>query len=93
MRLALALLVSSVLAGCSTNSGVLKTGPNSFTITTSASAGRGGLAAAKAMAYQQANEVCTQQAREIKVQQETAEDISFTRGLARVDLTFACRPR
>lgn len=83
----LALLTSA----CSSSSGVLKTGSNSFTISTSASPGRGGVPAAKQIAYQEALEECTHRGNlEVLTVNEQALSPTWTDGMARMELNFRC---
>lgn len=51
-------LAVAILAGCATSSGLFKSGPDTFTVNTSASPGHGGAAPAKKSAYDEANQEC-----------------------------------
>lgn len=84
------LLAALVLAACSSTSGALKTGPDTFTISTSASPGKGGVTAAKRIAYTEAGAACSQRGLGILVVDEKAESPTWTDGMAHVDLNFRC---
>lgn len=86
-----ALLVSMV--GCATSSGVLKTGTNTYVVTTSASPGAGGMAAAKKSAYDQANQECTKQGLSINTTEDHSTAPSWTDGMYVVNLTFRCEKK
>jgi hypothetical protein len=79
-----------LLAGCTTSSGVLKSGLDTFTINTSASPGAGGTSTAKKSAYEAANQECVKQAKSINVVNERVSAPSWTDGMHTVDLTFKC---
>lgn len=81
---------AALLAGCANSSGVLKTGQDTFTISTSASPGRGGVPAAKRMAYQEASAECASRGLEVFALSEKAESPSWTEGMAKMDLHFRC---
>lgn len=87
MRLTIAVCV--LLCGCAHSSGVSRTGPGAFTITTSASPGRGGVPAAKQNAYAEANAACT---RGLVLDREDAQSPTWTEGMAIVTLDFHCAP-
>lgn len=78
------------LAGCAQNSGVLKMGPDTYSITAGASHARGGMAAAKRMAYSDAAAECQQQGKEFVVISERAAPESWTSGMNNVALDFRC---
>lgn len=85
------LLVLSCLAGCASSSGVLQAGPDTYSINTSASLIRGGMAGAKKEAYDAANHECSTQNKEMLVVSESATRPSFTDGMHTVDLRFKCQ--
>ena len=58
MKKCISVVAAIVLAGCANSSGVVKVGPDTFTISTSASPGKGGVPAAKRIAYQEAAAEC-----------------------------------
>jgi len=74
------------MMGCtSTNSsGVLKVGPDTYTVATSANGWAGGLIEAKRMALSEANQYCAQQGKEILV--TSKEDV----GPGKTEVTFRC---
>ncbi|MFM9437408.1 putative lipoprotein YajG [Janthinobacterium sp. CG_23.3] len=90
MKIVLVLAVA-ILAGCATSSGVLKSGPDTFTVNTSASPGHGGTASAKKSAYDEANQECAKQQKTINVVEERASTPSWTDGMHAVDLVFKCQ--
>jgi len=64
----LPLLFLVLLVGCSTHSsGVLKVGPDTYTVSTSAGPWAGGIVEAKRMALSEANQYCAQQGKDIFV--------------------------
>ena len=52
------ILITIAISGCSSTSGVIKIGLDTYTIATSASFGKGGIPAAKRIAYEEAGEQC-----------------------------------
>jgi hypothetical protein len=81
----------TVAGGCAVSSGVLKTGPDTYTITVSAAPARGGIAGAKKIAYTKANAECASQGREIlTVSEETGHDFPAA---GRANITFRCLPK
>lgn len=91
MRIFIAAVAVALSAGCAVSSGVAKVGPNTFTITTSASPGRGGVPAAKRAAYEEAGAECNHRnALEVFVLNETSSPPTWTEGMAIVKLNFRC---
>ena len=85
------LVFASILlaAGCAQSSGVLKQGPDTYTVSTQAAPARGGMPGAKRMAYEEASDHCGKLGREMKVISEATRRINqFGAGWA--DLTFRC---
>jgi hypothetical protein len=78
------------LNGCSNSSGVLKMGPDTFSISTEASFGKGGIPAAKRIAYKEAEEECSKRGLEVFVLNERSVGTTFTDGMAKSELTFRC---
>lgn len=75
-------------AGCAMSSGVLKTGPGTYTISVHAAPARGGIAGAKRIAYTKANAECDRQGKQIlTVSEETGHDWPEA---GRADVTFRC---
>lgn len=91
MRILTSVFLLFLICGCASSSGVLKSGPDTFTVNTSASSGRGGTAPAKKSAYDQANQECAQQNKTIQVISEKISTPSWTDSMHTVDLTFKCQ--
>lgn len=79
-----------VLSGCASTSGVFKSGPDTFTVTATASPGAGGSAKAKGSAYAEAAQECSRQGRTVEVVTEKASAPTWTDGMHTVDLVFRC---
>lgn len=91
MRALLLLLTVLVLAACSHSSGVLKVGPDTYTIATSASFGKGGIPAAKRIAYEEASEQCKQKGGlEVFTLSEKSNGTTWVDGMFRFELNFRC---
>jgi hypothetical protein len=90
MKLFFSILTSLWLAGCANSSGVLKVGPSSYTISTSASPGKGGVPAAKRIAYEEAATACSQQGLELLALSEKSKSPTWTEGMAMMELNFRC---
>ena len=88
MRTLLCLTVA--LAGCANTSGVVKIGPDTFTISTSASPGKGGVPAAKRMAYEEAGAKCAALGREVLALSEKTRSPTWAEGMASMELNFRC---
>lgn len=80
-------LVALALAGCASSSGVIKVGPDTYKISSTAITSFGGSATAKGDAYRQATATCAQQGKQLQLVNEQA-DAQFTG--ASVDVTFKC---
>lgn len=80
------------LTACAHTSGVLQAGPETFTISTSASFGAGGVPAAKRQAYEEANAECTKRGLQVLTvaERETPQNI-WKDGMSHVDLDFKCQ--
>jgi hypothetical protein len=86
-------IVAVALSGCASSSGVVKTGADRYSITVSASPGRGGVPAAKRMAYEEATAACAKQpGLSIETVDESAKSPTWTEGMAVVTLNFKCVP-
>lgn len=90
MRHMMSITILSMLIGCASSSGALRSGPDTFTITTTASPGAGGIAKAKQSAYADANQECSKQSKAINVVSERVTAPSWTDGMHAVDLVFKC---
>lgn len=67
VRSACLILVMVALVGCATSSGILPSGPNTYTVAEHYSLIRGGGAAAQVEALKEANAYCAQQERQLLV--------------------------
>ena len=91
MKIIITLVAALALTGCATASGVVKTGPDTFTISTSASPGKGGIPAAKRIAYQEAGEECARRGGlEVFALSEKTASPTWTEGMASMELNFRC---
>lgn len=79
-----------LMSGCASSSGVVKAGPDTYSISTSASPGRGGIPAAKKLAFDEANKACAALGREIFLLSEKAASPTWTEGMANFELYFRC---
>lgn len=82
--------LAAALAGCAVSSGVHRIGGDLYTVTTSASPGRGGVPASKGMAYEQAAAACSAQSLGLLVIDESSTPPTFTDGMANTTLRFRC---
>jgi hypothetical protein len=80
------ILTAVLLTGCATTSGVLKSGPDTYTVTASASLGGGGSSAAKKSAYEQANAECSKSGTSIDIVTERAAAPTWTDGRSSVQV-------
>ena len=84
----------ALLAGCSSSSGVLKVGPDTYTISTSASPAKGGIPAAKRIAYKEAADECSFRGNlEVFVLSEKSASPTWTEGMSNVEVNFRCLPK
>lgn len=91
MKLIIIYMATIFLASCSSSSGVINIGADTFTISTSASPGKGGVPAAKQLAYQEASHECAKRGNlEVFTISEKASSPTWTDGMARMDLNFRC---
>lgn len=77
------------LGGCAQSSGVLKMGPDTYTVSVHAAPARGGEAGARNLALTEANERCSREGREIMVTNIASGRSSHLPG-GTVDVTFRC---
>lgn len=78
-----------VLTGCAQSSGVLKMGPDTYTVSTHAAPARGGTSGAKSLSLTEANQYCAGMGKEIFVTHvETRASEHLPGGTA--DVTFRC---
>ena len=91
MKRLLAIGLVGVIAGCSHSSGVIKVGPETYTIATSASWGKGGIPAAKRIAYEEASDQCVKQGNlEVFTLSEKSNATTWVDGMFRFELNFRC---
>jgi hypothetical protein len=76
-----------VVAGC-TDTGPIKIGPDTYTISTRVPFG--GPASAKGEALQEANSYCTSQGREILLQHEQSGECALHGGCGEAEIEFYC---
>lgn len=91
MKTLVCIFSALALTACATSSGVLKTGPDTYSITTAASRGADGVAGARRAAYEQGAAACKAQGAELVTVKEDAKPQTFTDGMARVSLDFKCQ--
>jgi hypothetical protein len=77
------LLAAVILVACAHSSGVLKMGPDTYSVSASASAIRGGRSGAKNIAVTEANEKCAFEGKEILITNTSYSGET-------VDITFQC---
>lgn len=91
MKSAINIAAVLLLTACANSSGVVKIGPDTFTISTSASPGKGGVPAAKRIAYQEAGEECSRRGGlEVFTLSEKTLSPTWTEGMASMELNFRC---
>jgi hypothetical protein len=89
MRIVLLCIAGALCASCAQSSGILKMGPDTYTISASAAPARGGSSEARKIALSEANQHCAQMGREILVTNVgTATTNIYGAGTAEV--TFRC---
>lgn len=81
-------LMTGVLVGCATNSGVMSVGPDTYLITTEADMFRGGGSGARQVALSEAQKHCTTLGKELIV--TNMKSSPFVGGGQSFDLTFRC---
>lgn len=81
--------VSMLLAGCAVSSGIMKMGPDTYSVSVAASPVRGGTVGAKQMALTDAGQYCAANGKEILVT-NTSSETTNARGAGTVDITFRC---
>lgn len=78
-----------VLSGCAQSSGIMKMGPDTYSLSVHAAPARGGVSGAKGIALSDANEFCESVGKEILVKNiESGASQHFPGGT--VDVTFQC---
>lgn len=91
MKLLVVSAAVALIAGCASSSGVMRTGTGTYSVSTSAGAVRGDVEGAKEIAYNAATKQCALNDMKPVVIHEASTPISFTRGMAHVDLEFRCQ--
>jgi len=89
-QLGLLAATTVMVIGCASTSGVSSTGADRYTVTTSASPGRGGVPAAKGAAYKEATDECQRQGLQLSVVSESLSPPTWTEGMAIATLNFRC---
>jgi hypothetical protein len=82
-------LLVAVLSACAQSSGVLKMGPDTYTVSVGAAPARGGQIGAKSLAYDEAAKYCTGMKKELLVLNTRAETTTRM-GAGTTELTFRC---
>lgn len=77
----------ALLIGCAASTGVMKMGPDTYSVTVTAAPAAGGIVGAKQRAFTQASDYCTAQAKEILV---TNTNIQGQGNVGTADVTFRC---
>ena len=89
MRIAIALVVSTFVAGCAWQSEARKVGDDTYQVSANASPARGGVTGARDMALKNANAKCDSLGKNINVTDMSTEHAWPTNGVATV--TFTCK--
>lgn len=84
--------ITLALAGCAMAHNVAQLGPDTYTVSASASSMRGGASAARGIAVERAGEYCRSLGREIMVLHISGETTNFQGG-GGTDVTFRCLPK
>jgi putative hemolysin len=85
------LLGMAVLAGCVSNPGVVKTGPNSYMVSRQGKTGLAGVAGLRAKAMNDANAYCSQQGRQAQMTSTDQSSGPYILGnFPRADIQFTC---
>jgi len=82
-------LISMFLVSCAQSSGVLKLGPDTYTVSVHAAPARGGESGAKRLAVTEANQYCSSLGKEILVSNISSHRSTHFPG-GTVDITFSC---
>jgi hypothetical protein len=86
------LIVSLLLiSGCASNSGVVPIGPDTFMVSRQAATGFSGLGTLKADAFQEANQYCVRQSKNIRVVNTSESSPPYVLGnFPRAEVQFMC---
>jgi hypothetical protein len=82
-------LLPLLLVGCSMSSGVLKMGPDTYSLSVAASPAGGGVVGARQIALTGAEKYCSDTGKEILVT-NTSSRVTTAAGAGAVDVTFRC---
>ena len=88
-KMLVSLSTLSLLSACAQSSGVLKLGPDTYTVSVHAAPARGGESGARNLALTEANEHCQSQSREILVTNLNSGRSTHFPGCT-VEVTFRC---
>ena len=88
-RLSLAVVAIAGLAGCAQSSGILKMGPDTYSVSVHAAPARGGVPGARNLALTEANDHCSKAGKEIMVNNVASGRSSHLPG-GTVEVTFQC---
>lgn len=89
MRVLFVIATGVLVTACAQSSGVLKMGPDTYTVSVHAAPARGGESGARALALTDANERCTREGKEILVTNISSGRSTHLPG-GTVDVTFRC---
>jgi hypothetical protein len=80
-----------VVSGCASNSGVVPIGPDTFMVSRQAATGFSGLGTLKADAFQEANQYCIKQNKNIRVVNTSESSPPYVMGnFPRAEVQFMC---
>lgn len=85
----LTLIISTLLTGCAQSSGVLKMGPDTYSVSVHAAPARGGESGARNLALTEANGKCAAEGKEILVTNISSGRSTHLPG-GTVEVTFQC---
>lgn len=85
----LATATCAVLAACAMSSGILRMGPDTYSVSVAASPARGGTVGAKRVALTEAGQYCAASGKDILVTNTSAETTTRV-GAGTFDVTFRC---
>lgn len=89
MKILTILIISIQLAACAQSSGILKMGPDTYSVSVHAAPARGGESGARNLALTEANERCSAEGKEILVTNIASGPSSHFPG-GTVNITFRC---
>jgi hypothetical protein len=89
MKIVALSVISVSLVGCAQSSGVLKLGPDTYTVSAAAAPARGGSSEARKIALTEANQHCTVMAKEILVTNVVTATTNV-HGAGSAEVTFRC---